>query len=104
MNPKRIAPYVEAESIRAEQRDKEMWMMGMYIYRATLASTEQVLAGRKSTVKYLDEPFMATIAREKLQREMSEEEKMRQVNAVFAALNVMAVNRRLGTKERDEVS
>lgn len=102
LNPVRLQPYVEAENIRMERRDHEMWMLGMYIYRATLASTEQVLAGKKSSVTYLEEPIMATARKEREAENMSENEKMKQVDAVFAALNVMAVNSRLGKSNEKE--
>ena len=79
-----------------------MWMMGFYIYRATLASTENVLGGKKSSLTYLEEPLLAT-ARKEDEARLSEEEETKQVEALFTALNVLAANSRLSKTDRKEV-
>ena len=86
--------------MREERRDEEMWRMGLYINRATLASTENVLAGKKASITYYEKPLLA-LAKEERDAEivLSEDEQMQQVNALFTSLNVLAVNSKLSKEQ-----
>lgn len=104
LNPHKLKPYIEAETIRSEKRDKELWLLGLYVHRATLSSTEKVLAGSKSKIEYYDKPLLAQ-AKEEVDisetQELSKAEQKRQAELYFASLDVMATNARL-RKHREE--
>lgn len=102
MNPSRLTPYLVAETIKAEKRDREMWHMGIYVYRATLTAVENVLAGKKASLTYLEEPLMVTARKESETTELSEDEQMAQVNALFTALSAMAANSRIDKNKNSE--
>lgn len=104
LNPKRLKPYDEAERIRAEERDNELWRMGLYVYQATLASTCRSLSGDKSSVKYFEYPLLQSVKEETQAEEttMSEDEEMKQVNAIFNALAIRAANSRLSKQQKGE--
>ena len=91
-----------ADEIRRERKDEEMWRMGLYVNRATLASTENVLAGKKSTLTYFEEPLLATSKRESGEAQLTEEQQMKQVEALFTSLNVMAMNSKLAKQKNSE--
>ena len=91
-----------AEEIRRERRDEEMWRMGLYVHRATLASTENVLAGKKASLTYFEEPLLATSKREAESLALTEEQQMTQVEALFASLNVMAMTSKLAKHKTSE--
>jgi len=76
--------------------------MGLYVNRATLASTENVLAGKKSTLTYFEEPLLATSRRESEELQLTEEQQMKQVEALFTSLNVMAMNSKLAKQKNSE--
>jgi len=102
LNPRKLKPYVRAEEIRAERKDEEMWRMGLYVHRATLASTENVLAGRKSSVRYFEEPLLATSKRESEEVALTEEQEMAQVEAFFTSLEVLAANSKIAKQKTSD--
>ena len=91
MNPKRLKPYVDADSIRQEQRDEEMWRQGSYIFIAVRAAVSNVILGRKSHDKYIEKPFYQQ-AKEQKAVEMDAKEKEDKVKAVFMALEIHKFN------------
>lgn len=97
---------MEANKLMQEQRDAEMWRMGLYVHDAVLSAIDKALNGRKSKAKYMDKPIFEQMKlqaheNEEGEPELSEDEKMRQVNALFMALNVRATNARLEKKEKE---
>ena len=44
--------------------DTQMWQMGIYVHRAVAVAVAGCLAGKKSKLKYLDEPLSITADRE----------------------------------------
>lgn len=95
LNPHRLKAYVKADEIRRERQDEEMWRMGLYVNRATLASTENVLAGKKASITYFEEPLLATAKKEAEEVALTEEQQMKQVEALFTSLSVLATNSKL---------
>ena len=102
LNPHLLQAYVTADEIRRERKDEEMWRMGLYVNRATLASTVNVLAGKKSTLTYFEEPLLATSKRELEEIQLTEEQQIKQVEALFTSLNVMAMNSKLAKQKNSE--
>ena len=98
LNPHRLKPYLEAEKLRQQQRDTEMWRMGIYVFDGVRAAVENVLNGRKSKLKYMEEPLF--LKAEKQSIELSEEEKVRQAENIMLQLAVMSANSKLGKKEK----
>lgn len=79
-----------------------MWRMGLYVNRATLASTDGVLNGKKSSVTYFEEPLLATSKRESGEIQLTEEQQMKQVEALFTTLDVLAKNSKLAKQKNSE--
>lgn len=79
-----------------------MWRMGLYVNRATLASTDGVLNGKKSSVTYFEEPLLATSKRESEEMQLTEEQQMKQVEALFTSLDVLAKNSKLAKQKNSE--
>lgn len=101
LNPKRLQPYLEAYKIQQERRDAEMWRMGMYIYDAVRAATENVLAGRKSQLRYMDKPILEKYKEMHQEVELTEEEQMKQVEALFMSLQTLSTNSKLAKKSKE---
>lgn len=62
--PKELDPYRKADEMREERNDYHNWMLGQYILSAVQTAVSGVLAGRKSTVKYIAEPILQSIKEE----------------------------------------
>ena len=74
--------------------DEEMWTMGLYI-KSAIAST---LSDKN---KYPDEPFSyKSSSVDNSERELSHEEIVRQTEALFGQLNIMAINYNLEHKNK----
>ena len=73
-------------------RDEEAWMNGMYVknaFEVVMAHFGAGLAGKTSDAKYFEEPLLNDV---KEQRELTEEEKQREVDKFFARENARRVN------------
>ena len=97
LNPHRLKPYLEAEKLRQQQRDSEMWRMGIYVFDGVRAAVENVLNGRKSKLKYMEKPLFEKAEQQSV--ELSEEEKVKQAEKIMLQLAVMSANSKLGKKE-----
>lgn len=79
-SPSRYIAYREAHKLRVEQKNQEMWMQGLYVFKAIETalhnqpafSTEPV-----QPVSYLEEPIRITpyTEQEKIQKEEAQREK-----------------------------
>lgn len=101
LNPKRLHPYLEAEKLIQEKRDAEMWRMGMYVYNAVQAAVDNVINGRKSQAKYMDKPLLEQYKEAKQEVELTEDEKMRQVEALFMSLETLSTNSKLARQQKE---
>ena len=100
MNPRKLKPYIEAEKIREERVDTQMWLMGRYVYEAVGAAVGSILSPKgKKGIPYRDTPLLRDV---KAQRGvLSEEEKMKRVNAIFNSLQIMKINYELEHKKQE---
>ena len=101
LNPKRLHPYIEADKIRQENRDAEMWRMGMYVQNAVAVAIDKVLNGRKSVLEYMDKPILMKYQESQGEVELTEDEQMKQVEALFLSLETLSTNSRLGKKHKE---
>ena len=101
LNPKRLHPYIEADKLKQEKRDAEMWRMGMYVQNAVAVAVDKVLNGRKSVLEYMDKPILVNYKESQGEVELTEEEQMRQVEALFLSLETMSANSKLGKKHKE---
>ena len=101
LNPKRLHPYLEAEKLIQEKRDAEMWRMGTYVYNAVRTAVDNVLGGRKSQAKYMDKPLLEQYKEAKQEVELTEDEKMRQVEALFMSLETLSTNSKLARQQKE---
>lgn len=73
-------------------RDEEAWINNMYTMRAfevVMAHFGAGLSGKTSSIKYYEEPLLGNIQGK---RELTEEEKQREVDKFFARENARRVN------------
>ena len=73
-------------------RDEEAWMNNFYTMRAfevVMAHFGAGLSGKKSSAKYYEEPLLGNVQEK---RELTEEEKQREVDKFFARENARRVN------------
>lgn len=83
--------YREAFEIQQKRRDEEMWLQGLYVYKAVGALYPLFnFLSPKDAQPYLEEPFSTTMAKEK--QELANEEKTQAGLDHFMAM-VMAVNK-----------
>ena len=101
LNPRRIQPYLEADKLVQEKRDAEMWRMGIYVQNAVAVAIDKVLNGRKSTLEYMDKPLLEKYKESKKEVELSEDEKMRQVEALFMSLQTISTNSKLAKQQKE---
>lgn len=78
-----------------------MWRMGLYVFDAVRAATENVLSGRKSQLKYMEKPLLEKYKESQQEVELSEDEKMRQVEALFMSLQTISTNSKLAKQQKE---
>ena len=73
-------------------RDEEAWINNLYTMRAfevVMSHFGAGLSGKKSSAKYYEEPLLGNIQEN---RELTEEEKQREVDKFFARENARRIN------------
>lgn len=99
MNPRMLKPYYDAEDLRQEIIDNRMWIMGQYVCEAVGVAVYNNLKPKgKKTISYPDKPLLKRVKEER--GELTEEEKMQKVHAIFNALQIMKVNYDLEKKQK----
>lgn len=88
--PADVEPYIKMYELSERKADEHAWLQGMYTYEATLTALENVLAGKKSKLKYSEKPY-TTKAREN-KGQIAHDEKMKKVKGLFMQLEVMKAN------------
>lgn len=92
LNPKKLESFYDAYKIKQKMRDEEAWANNIYTLRAfqvVMAQFGAGLSGKRSTAQYFEKPFMEEVHE---QRELTEEEKQREVDKFFARENARRVN------------
>lgn len=97
LNPTKIKPFYKAFENKRKMRDEENW-----IYWGTygMSALSVVLANafsKNSQVKYIEKPVYQSA--EEQTGELTEEEKIRQTEQLFAQLKLMEVNYNLNHKD-----
>lgn len=99
MNPRLLQPYYDAEKRRQEITDNQMWLMGQYVCEAVgIAVYNNLKPKGKKSLSYPDKPLLRRVREER--GELTEEEKMQKVHAIFNALQIMKVNFDLEKKHK----
>ena len=78
-----------------------MWRMGFYVQNAVAVAIDKVLNGSKSTLEYMDKPLLAQVKESQQEVELSEDEKMRQVEALFMSLQTISTNSKLAKQQKE---
>ena len=78
-----------------------MWRMGFYVKNAVAVAIDKVLNGSKSTLEYMDKPLLAQVKESQQEVELSEDEKMRQVEALFMSLETLSTNSKLAKQQKE---
>ena len=92
--PYDLEPYLEAFKMRQRVIDQNAWQHNMYTLSAVQVAVERCLSGKKARSQYLEEP-MSEIAIEKQKEDdknISEDEIVRQRKALLAKLQIMQTN------------
>lgn len=90
--PTELRPYLEAEKIRQQRKDAEMWQSGIYTTSATYTAVAMALMGKKSKAKYFEKPLLEEKREEKKSNTISENEKKKQRDALLTSLQLMQAN------------
>ena len=78
-----------------------MWRMGFYVQNAVAVAIDKVLNGRKYVLEYMDKPLLAQVKESQQEVELSEDEKMRQVEALFMSLETLSTNSKLAKQQKE---
>jgi len=78
-----------------------MWRMGFYVQNAVAVAIDKVLNGCKSSLEYMDKPLLAQVKESQQEVELSEDEKMRQVEALFMSLETLSTNSKLAKHQKE---
>lgn len=92
LNPKKLESFYDAYRIKQKMKDEEAWVNNIYALRAfqvVMAQFGAGLSGKRSTAQYFEKPLMGEATE---QRELTEEEKQREVDKFFARENARRVN------------
>ncbi len=90
--PADLEPYAKAHKLEMMERDAQMHSMGAYnkiAYEVVMSHFGAGLSGKKSSAKYIEEPFMELA---KANRPLTEEEVRREVDLFFAKENARRIN------------
>lgn len=61
MNPSKMKPYIEADRLRLESRNYELWLQGVYFYDALSVALSNAFASKgKRPAEYPDKPRKIT--------------------------------------------
>lgn len=86
---------IEANRLMLEERNREMWIQGMYVYDAVTTAMYNVNRGKKPQKEYMDKPIRIT--------KPSEEEKEAEAQKILEQFkaSLTAMTGRLERRERD---
>lgn len=92
--PKVFPSFYKAYRLMEKKRDEEAWRMGIYNQNAVAVAVEHCLAGRKAQSKYFEKPMLmqAEISKRAEAEQLTEEEKMKQVELLFMRLEIQGFN------------
>lgn len=98
--PNDLECYVTAQKMRDEHEDIMQWRLGQYIEIAVATAVEHNLGGKKAKSKYLEKP-MSQMAKENEPKKLTDAEKKKQVDLLFASLKVMQHNFEVEKKRKE---
>ncbi len=86
---------IEANRLMLEERNREMWIQGMYVYDAVTTAMYNANRGKKPQKEYMDKPIRIT--------KPSEEEKEAEAQKILEQFkaSLTAMTGRLERRERD---
>ena len=99
--PADLEPYAKAYKFKMQQYDSMMHTMGLYneiAYEVVMARFGAGLAGKKSSAKYIEKPFMEL---QEENRPLTEEETQREVDRFFAAERARRINWKRSQKAKN---
>lgn len=102
--PKELEPYDLAYEKKIKERDALMYAWwGNYGLSALSVAIEHCLGGKKAKSEYIKEPMFSKIGEKKQENKpLSEEDKIKQTELLFAKLNVLSANHRLSKKKESD--
>lgn len=89
MNPRIIKLLFKGHEEKIREQDYLAWLFGQYTLSAVLVAVEHCLAGHKAKAKYMEKPILQEADANK---QLTEEEKQREVDLFFAKEKVRRIN------------
>lgn len=102
MNPRKLKPYFEGHQKKIRMNDVEQYRMGLYTYEAVSVAVSNMFRkkGQKPN-NYREKPILQEYDEKiKSNQPLSEEEKKRQTELLFANLRIMQANFENNNKEK----
>lgn len=97
MNPRILNAIGKGYNLKRKARDEEMWLQGLYNYRATATAISNCFS-EKSKAQYIQSPLLSDYA---AKDEISEEERIQQENYKLAmTLRIGQANFELSKKRK----
>ena len=84
--PNDLKPYVEAQTMRQNMQDEEMWLMGNYVREAVSVSIENCFS-KRAKAKYYKEPLLKSSATKK--KKLTKQERKRGQEQLLMKLKLM---------------
>ena len=100
--PYDLKPYIKAQEITSRKNDENMWIQGMYFFNALSVVASHIING-KSREKYIEKPLLQKLQIEEHNMNLTEQEKEKYVDQVFANLIIMQSNFNRSKKGNDPV-
>lgn len=102
LNPVKLEPFFEAHRIQRKMADEDMWRMcGTYMLSALTVAIDRAFNGRKSKIKYIENPVLSDSFEQK--EEFTEEELQQQREMFVAKLRAMKANFDINHKKKGDV-
>ena len=95
--PTDLRPYIEAQKMRQNMQDEQMWMMGNYVREAVSVSIENCFAKRPKA-KYYKEPVLRN-TQTKGKRRLTKSERKKGQERLLMSLKLMQSNFEMNHKK-----
>ena len=71
-SPADMEPYIKAHDAEIKEKDYLSWMSNQYTMHAVSVAVDRCLAGRKARLKYIEEPILESVFKEKMESRYKE--------------------------------
>lgn len=90
--PNELKPFSDADKLIYKRTDQHLYDAGLYVMRGVAVAIDHCLNGKKAESKYYEKPFYEEMRAAEQCKELTEEEKRREVDLFFAQEKARRVN------------